>query len=128
MAEAFTRRFAEGEDRVVVVGSDCPRITTRHLRNGVEELERAEVVLGPTTDGGYYLVAQRPPGVDLFSKIPWSSAETLASTRNRLRDLGTELAELEELSDIDNQSDLDRLLADQHTPVTLARRLREVLG
>ncbi|MFV2071195.1 MAG: TIGR04282 family arsenosugar biosynthesis glycosyltransferase [Thermoanaerobaculales bacterium] len=128
MADAFARRFAEGEDRVVVVGSDCPGMATRHLRNAAEKLEQAEVILGPATDGGYYLVAQRPPGVDLFSNIPWSSPETVVATRNRLRELGVARAELEELSDVDTETDLKALLADPHPPATLIDRLRAALA
>ena len=124
MAESFARRFAEGEDWVVVVGSDCPWITTRHLRSASKELEREGVVLGPATDGGYYLVAQRPPGVDLFSGIPWSTGATMTATRQRLTGLGTVWTEIDELSDVDTEADLEELLADPHTTAALARRLR----
>jgi len=128
MAEAFALRFAEGEDRVVVVGSDCPGMATRHLSSAAEELERAEVVLGPATDGGYYLVAQRPPGVDLFSDIPWSTGATMTATRQRLSRLGTEWIELDELSDVDTEADLAAMIDDPSTPALLARRVREVLA
>ena len=127
MADAFARRFAEGEDRVVVIGSDCPSITPRHLRRAFSELDTADAVLGPAADGGYFLVAQRPPGVDLFTGVPWSDPETLEATRDRLTGLRAAWTELEELSDIDDETDLKRLLADPTTPQTLARRLRAAL-
>ncbi len=128
MADAFARRFVEGEERVVVVGSDCPTITSAHLRQAVSALDEADAVLGPAADGGYYLVAQPAPGADLFAGIPWSDPETLVATRDRLTALGAAWTELEELSDIDTESDLKGLLADPGTPRTLAHRLRAAVG
>lgn len=127
MADAFARRFVEGEERVVVVGSDCPAITSAHLRQAVSALDEADAVLGPAADGGYFLVAQRAPGADLFAGIPWSDPETLVATRDRLTALGTAWTELEELSDIDTESDLKALLSDPATARSLVRRLRVAL-
>ncbi len=54
---AFGEAFARGAERVVVVGSDCPRLTAGHLRDALARLDKIDVVLGPADDGGYYLVA-----------------------------------------------------------------------
>ena len=58
MYDAFERRFAEGETRVVVVGSDCPWLKASHVALATAKLGGADVVLGPADDGGYWLVAQ----------------------------------------------------------------------
>ncbi len=126
MGDAFSRRFDEGEDRVVVIGSDCPWLGAPHLHQAIDELERGEVVLGPADDGGYWLVAQRPPGVELFTDIPWSCPETLSQTRQRLEQLGVTWIELEELTDIDTIADLDRVLTDPRTPTDLRDKLLAV--
>ena len=128
MADAFTRRFAEGERRVVIVGSDCPWLRGTHIAKASAKLGGADVLLGPATDGGYWLVAQRPPGLAIFSDIPWSSPETLGDTRKRIRALGGTWLELEELVDIDTDDDLELVLSDPRTPETLRLRLLDALG
>ena len=127
MANAFARRFAEGEDRVIIIGSDCPYLTPQHLRGAAVGLDDSDVVLGPASDGGYWLVAQRAPGVDLFSSIPWSSHNTLQRTQQRLDAIGASWSLLEELADIDTAEDFEAAIDDPRTPGELARRLLEAL-
>jgi len=127
MDDAFARRFSEGEGRVVIVGSDCPWILATHIAKASANLGGVDVVLGPATDGGYWLVAQRPPGLAMFARIPWSSPETLARTRKRISSLGGTWSELEELVDIDTVEDLELLLNHPRTPEALRRRLLSAL-
>ena len=127
MDDAFARRFAEGEQRVVLIGSDCPWMTSSHIIKASAKLGGADAVLGPSADGGYWLVAQRPPGLPLFARIPWSTSETLARTRTRIRALGGTWSELEELVDIDTADDLELVLGDPRTPETLRQRLRDAI-
>jgi rSAM/selenodomain-associated transferase 1 len=128
LAEAFRRRFAEGETMVVVVGSDCPAVTADHLTAATDALARVPVVLGPAEDGGYWLVGQRPPGVDLFSEIEWSHPRTLRQTRERLQAIRADWRELECLRDVDDDGDLKAALDDPATPRDLVERLRSILG
>jgi len=127
MADAFRRRFAEGETRVMIVGSDCPWMTAEHLRSAASALDENDVVLGPAVDGGYWLVGQRPPGVDLFTGIPWSSHSTLAQTRRRLAEIDASWIETERLRDIDTRQELLVALEDPSLPEELRRRLREAV-
>jgi len=124
MVDAFDRRFSEGEERVIIIGSDCPLITPEHLQAAADALAENDVVLGPAVDGGYWLVAQRRPGVDLFSDIPWSSHDTLETTRRRLAGIGAAWTELEELRDVDTREDLEAALEDPRVPKMLADRMR----
>jgi rSAM/selenodomain-associated transferase 1 len=125
MRAAFDRRFAAGADAVVLVGSDLPGLSSGGLAAAFSELERAPVVLGPSVDGGYWLVGQRPPGADLFSGIRWSTPTVLESTRRRLHDLGIAHAELPRLRDLDTVEDLRALAADPVVPGELRVRLDE---
>jgi rSAM/selenodomain-associated transferase 1 len=127
MAAAFDRRFREGALRVVLLGSDCPWVTAAHVHAAIGGLEESEVVIGPARDGGYWLVAQRAPGLDLFQGIPWSSHETLDRTRERLAALSAAWTELEELLDIDTASDLEVILNDPRTPEELRNQLVRTL-
>lgn len=113
---------AESFDAVAAVGSDHPLLEMRAVEQAFERLERgAEVVLGPASDGGYYLVAARGPALDrqLFSDIQWSTPEVLAITLERCRSLNLKVELLEEASDVDTPDDLRELiraLADPGAP------------
>jgi rSAM/selenodomain-associated transferase 1 len=126
IAECFQRHFEAGARRVVVVGSDNPRIQVGHIEAALRALAAAPVVLGPAEDGGYWLLGQRRPGEDLFSGIPWSSPRTMGATRDRLRALSVRWLELETLPDIDSDRDLKRAINDHDTPVDLRLRLEAV--
>ena len=128
MANAFERRFDEGDQRVVVVGSDCGGATPRHIASATSALEWAQVALGPVRDGGYWLVAQRRPGVDVFKGIPWSTAATMSVTRERLTALSVTWAEIEEIGDIDTEADLRAFLDDPRAPREFKRRLCDAIG
>jgi rSAM/selenodomain-associated transferase 1 len=127
MATAFTAHFGGGAGRVVLVGSDCPGLRPHHMTAAAERLAEAPVVLGPSADGGYWMVAQRAPGVDLFAEIPWSVPTTLAATQQRLRKIGVQWSELGTLSDIDTEADLLAALDDDAVPESVRRRLRDVV-
>jgi rSAM/selenodomain-associated transferase 1 len=123
MRAAFDRRFAAGADAVILVGSDLPGLSSGGLADAFSGLVRAPVVLGPSDDGGYWLVGQRRPGRDLFSGVPWSSPGVLGATRRRLLELGIAHAELELLRDLDTIDDLRALSADPMVPEGLRVRL-----
>jgi rSAM/selenodomain-associated transferase 1 len=127
MDDAFARRFGEGENRVIIIGSDCPWSAATHIVRASAKLGGVDAVFGPTNDGGYWLVAQRPPGLPLFARIPWSSPKTLDQTRSRIRALGGTWSELEELVDIDTADDLEFVLSDPRTPEPLRQRLRDAV-
>lgn len=109
MWEAFCRRFVEGTNRVLLIGSDCPGATRVHLLDALAILDGVPVVLGPSEDGGYWTIGQRAPGVNCFSEVPWSSPQTLQITRERLRMIDVDWAETETLTDVDTGDDLDHL-------------------
>ncbi len=121
---SFTRRFGDGYDRVVIIGSDCPALGPHHIVEAFERLADFPVVLGPAADGGYWLIGQRDPGQLDLSGIPWSSPTTLAATRQRLRDLEIPCHELSVMRDIDDPDDLAWALAAPAVDRDLAHRLR----
>ena len=127
MAAAFTRRFAEGHRRVVLVGADCPAVSPEGLERALSALDRTAVVLGPVVDGGYWLVGQRAPGADIFRAIPYSSPRTLAATRERLTEGRLDWTELGLVADIDTREDLDGAIVDENLCSDLRRRLAEAV-
>jgi glycosyltransferase A (GT-A) superfamily protein (DUF2064 family) len=121
-------RLAAEAGIVVLVGSDSPCVDTAGLLAAARAARCSGVALGPATDGGYWVVAQRAPGVDLFSGVPWSVPETLAATRARLAELGVDHTELDARPDVDTAEDLRRVLASAAVAPELARRLRRSLA
>jgi glycosyltransferase A (GT-A) superfamily protein (DUF2064 family) len=70
-----------------------------------------DVVLGPTEDGGYYLIGVRAPHRELFEKMPWSTSEVLEITRRRAAAAGLRALCLSSWFDVDTPDDLERLRA-----------------
>jgi glycosyltransferase A (GT-A) superfamily protein (DUF2064 family) len=127
MADTFRVQFSTGSDAVVLVGSDIPLLNTTTLRGAATACGRVPVVLGPTLDGGYYLVGQAAPGVDMFTGVPWSTSRTMDSTRARLAALGTPYDELPVLRDLDTARDLEATLADATLDPCLGRELEDAV-
>ena len=94
----------------VLIGSDCPFLTIADLREAAHALNRDnQAVLGPSQDGGYYLLGLSAPAPNLFINMPWSGAKIAALTRTRLDQIGWRWHELSSRCDIDTPEDLDRL-------------------
>lgn len=112
MAMAFADTFAT-YDQVVIVGADVPDLTPATCLEAFTALDRgAEIVLGPATDGGFYLIAAAaPPPPELFAGIVWGGEEVLAATRRRCVERGLAVAMLAPASDVDTPADLARLAA-----------------
>ena len=114
MARAFENGFRDGARAIVLIGSDCPGLSSQVLGSALERLEQAPVVLGPATDGGYYLVGLVRPVPELFRGIAWGGDRVLAQSIETLKRIGITPILLPELADIDRPADLKewgRLLA-----------------
>jgi rSAM/selenodomain-associated transferase 1 len=105
MANAFARSFELGMDKVVLIGTDCPMLQSEHLNQAFEALSHSDLVVGPATDGGYYLIGMKRRADYLFEGITWSTAEVLSQTLAVATAHGLHFTLLDELSDIDTQED-----------------------
>jgi len=110
LQSAFSAAFAKGESRVMAIGGDCPELDTSTLTEATDRLVRADVVMGPATDGGYYLIALRRAAPELFKDIPWGTPEVLSLTlaRAKIALLSREL--LPPREDIDDLETYERYL------------------
>ena len=89
----------------MAIGADCPRLDAALLRDAATFVARDEIVLGPSEDGGYYLIGGRTPLPPVFTAIPWSTPAVLAETRARLTRAGVAWRELPTLRDVDTAAD-----------------------
>ena len=93
----------------LAIGADAPALPARLLEGARAALGRADAVLGPAEDGGFYLLGLNRCPKGLLADLPWSSPETCLRTAQRLREHGFRVEELEPWFDVDRPADLDRL-------------------
>ena len=106
MHQAFCSVFEAGYRSAVVVGTDLPTIQGELLRQALRGLADHDVVLGPSVDGGYYLIGLKKSTPDLFSDVPWSTDQVLTSTLKKAGHLSLSLQLLTEQRDLDTLVDL----------------------
>ena len=113
MLHAF-EQVCKHHQKICIIGSDCPTLTNELLHQAFETLKTHDFVIGPSTDGGYYLLGLSDSGqrdskghawAYLFEDMPWSTARVFAETRDRISRHGKTLAVLHELTDIDEEAD-----------------------
>jgi rSAM/selenodomain-associated transferase 1 len=108
MARAARRHLDRGEP-VLLIGTDCPALSPRRLRDAAQALENHDAALYPARDGGYPLLGLRSFHPSLFANIPWSTPAVAGRTLARLRALGWRPWVGPPLPDIDEPEDLDHL-------------------
>ncbi|MEN8626290.1 TIGR04282 family arsenosugar biosynthesis glycosyltransferase [Psychrobacter proteolyticus] len=96
-------------DKVVLIGTDCPSLTTARIQTAVQQLNQHDAVMIPATDGGYVLLGFKRVDASLFSDIVWSTASVATVTKQRMAALGWTLALFDPLHDIDEPKDLVHL-------------------
>ena len=116
MRNAFARLFAAGYSTVVMIGSDLPSLPTPHVAQAFQYLrDRPDaLVIGPASDGGYYLIGMRRLRPALFTSIPWSTADVLSTTTSIAERCGLPVSFVPPWHDVDTVDDLRRVLRDLH--------------
>ncbi|RHX86218.1 TIGR04282 family arsenosugar biosynthesis glycosyltransferase [Leptospira stimsonii] len=106
MQNAFLETFQNGAENVVIIGSDCPDLETKHIREAFSALRSKDAVIGPAQDGGYYLLALKTVYPEIFKNIPWSGDRVFAITLEKLQLFRKDVWILPLLNDIDEEIDL----------------------
>ena len=109
---AFGEAFSEHDGAVLLVGSDVPDLDASHLQGALKSLEKDcdRVVIGPSPDGGFYLLAAARPLRTALREVRWRCRETLRSLKRVLRKEGRQVVLLPPLTDLDRRSDLEQWL------------------
>lgn len=110
MLHAFDQTFLAGARQSVIIGTDIPELQALNVRQAFERLTTCDVVLGPATDGGYYLLGMNAPLKDVFSGVAWSTSSVLNGTLERIEALALSWSFLTPLSDIDTCEDYNAYL------------------
>lgn len=109
------RREMGKSEKLIIVGSDSPTLLPRHFSAAFEALDAHDVVLGPSFDGGYYLIAVRPDHFEfetsdklsIFAEIPWSTDAVLRETLECCEVFGHRCQLLDFWYDVDTRTDLE---------------------
>ena len=111
ISRAFAEAFGRGAGAVLVVGSDCPRLSGPLMRDALQRLSAVDLVLGPAVDGGYYLIGLSRSNAKrampaLVTGVPWGTGDVLARTVDLAEQAELTYALLELLPDVDRPEDL----------------------
>ncbi len=107
MFSAFCRAFDSGCHRVVLMGTDVPGLTASYLERALNALEKHDLVIGPSTDGGYVLIGLTNPA-NVFEYIDWGTDLVLAQTKDLANHLTLDVHLLDPLKDIDTPDDYQK--------------------
>lgn len=111
LANCFAHLFEAGYTGVLAIDSDTPTLPTDFLQQAIDLIAtpQTDVVLGPSDDGGYYLIGLRQLHRELFKKMPWSTAQVLPETMRRAEAKGLKVVCLPPWFDVDTPAELERL-------------------
>jgi len=112
LAGISSELFKRGFKKVLMLDSDSPNLPTGYIIEGIERLDSADIVLGPTDDGGYYLIGLKEPLSGIFQNIPWSTPEVAEVTIQKIAGLDKTRFILPGWYDVDTAEDLERLKND----------------
>jgi len=104
MSAAFAEGFKQN-DKVVIIGSDCASLTPAIVKEAFNALDENDFVVGPTFDGGYYLLGMRHYQPSVFEDVEWSTERVFPTTIERIGALDATHYLTEKLSDIDYEED-----------------------
>ncbi len=108
MRNAFAHVLGQGAGQAVIIGSDCPDLTSEILESAFDALQNHDVVIGPAEDGGYYLLGMNRLHPPFFTGKQWSTPTVLADTLADAERAGLTVAMLPTLNDLDDGADLLR--------------------
>jgi len=135
MTEVFAELWRRGHRNLILIGSDLPPVPLNWFADAFVELSAVErrVILGPSRDGGYYLIGMNQPVPEIFSGMTWSHERVLAETTRKLTALGINFSMLPEWFDVDTIQDIDQLrtICDPSTCASMKRTracLKEIVG
>jgi len=106
MLNSFKELFDSDYKKIVLVGTDIPSLTEKIIKESFEKLNTFDIVIGPSKDGGYYLIGLKKP-LDLFSGMTWGNKHVLHETIKRIKEYNKSYCLIKELIDIDDEKDLE---------------------
>lgn len=123
MAHAVEQSTLKGYQKSIIIGSDLPDIQPNLIEKAIHELESSDVVLGPTDDGGYYLIGMKHWHPGLFDNVAWSTELTFQQTFENIQHQQLSHHLLPVRADIDTISEVRQLAAATQSDSSLRSRI-----
>jgi rSAM/selenodomain-associated transferase 1 len=98
---AFDYTFHRRAGKAIIISSDIPGLEFSLLEEAAERLDTDDIVIGPASDGGCYLMGMKPPTKSIFRGLPWGTTRVFKETSERIQRLGLKQSNLPRLSDVD---------------------------
>lgn len=112
MSRFFDQALADNENaKAVIIGSDTPHLSSQRIEHAFTELDECDVVFGPSSDGGYYLIGMKQVTAAVFNGIDWSTPAVLEQSLAALEASGRTYGLLPEMTDVDEMNDLQSLIS-----------------
>ena len=111
MFHALASALADGADRAILIGTDCPLMSAAYVAQAEAALDTADVVVGPAEDGGYVLIGLKRAEPALFRGIDWGTDQVLEQTLGAASQAHCSIAMLATLWDVDRPEDWQRFLS-----------------
>lgn len=125
MLDAFARTFEDGAERVIIMGSDVPTLSDNIVHAALDDVRDGGMVLGPTSDGGYYLIGLDrhawSKAATLFDEVAWSTAAVFHQTIANARRAALDARVLPGWYDVDTIEDLRQAISDADAQSNLGR-------
>ncbi len=110
MRNAFDETFRHGAKKSVIIGTDVPELDVMTLRESFSSLSSADIVVGPSTDGGYYLLGMHTDTKEIFSEVDWSTEAVFRQTLEHINRLHLKHFLLPVFHDVDTADDYSAYL------------------
>ncbi|MHC4307268.1 MAG: TIGR04282 family arsenosugar biosynthesis glycosyltransferase [Planctomycetota bacterium] len=114
MKNAFKHSFHKGSTRTVIIGTDSPTLPLSYIRDAFDVLKEVPVTIGPTFDGGYYLIGLSEQNDAIFDGIDWSTSRVFGQTLTRIQAINKQLYVLPPWYDVDTSDNLEFLRSHIH--------------
>ncbi len=122
MASALNEKWCEGYSKIVIIGTDSPLLERSDIESAIKILDNHQVVIGPTADGGYYLIGFSALAPSVFFDIDWGTPRVYQQTLKRIRQLALTCGSMRESFDLDTPEDLEEFVQRHMTiPCSLLR-------
>jgi Uncharacterized protein conserved in bacteria len=109
MKNAFIYSFDNGSKRTVIIGTDSPTLPSSYIQKAFDALKEVPVTVGPTFDGGYYLIGLSGQNDAIFDGIDWSTSKVFGQTLTRIQAINKQLYVLPPWYDVDTPDNLEFL-------------------
>jgi len=118
----------QGYSHVITMGTDSPSLPTAYLHQAAAALRHHDLVLGPATDGGYYLIGLKSSPPKLFTGIDWSTERVLQQTLQRAEKICLSVHQLPVWYDVDDLATLRRFCSEKKLPPALLQKVKPFLS